>query len=127
MHKREINSQDAPQPAGGYAQAIEATNNSRTLYISGQIPVAKDGTTPADFDSQCRLAWQNVEAQLHAAGMNLDNLVKVTIFLADHSHRMDNRRIRAEVLGERKIAMTVVIAGIFDPAWLLEIEAIAAA
>lgn len=127
MHKREINSTDAPAPAGGYAQAIEVTNNARTLFISGQIPMAKDGTVPADFDSQCRLAWQNIEAQLHAAGMNLDNLVKATIFLSDRAYALDNRRIRAEVLGDCKIAMTVIITGIFDEAWLLEIEAVATA
>lgn len=127
MHKREINSTDAPAVVTGYAQAIEVTNHSRTLFISGQIPVAKDGTVPADFESQCRLAWSNVEAQLHAAGMNLDNLVKVTIFLSDRAYSLDNRRIRNEVIGERKIALTVIITGIFDESWLLEIEAVAAA
>ena len=127
MQRREINAQDAPLPAGGYAQAIEVTNNSRTLYISGQIPVAKDGSVPDDFDSQCWLAWRNVEAQLHAAGMTLDNLVKVTVFLSSRAYALDNRRIRAEVLGGRKIAMSVIIAGIFDEAWLLEIEGVATA
>lgn len=127
MHRREINSPDAPLPAGGYAQAIEVTNNARTLYISGQIPVAKDGTIPDDFDGQCWLVWRNIEAQLHAAGMGLDNLVKVTVFLSDRAYALDNRRIRGEVLGDRKVAMTVVIAGIFDAAWLLEIEAVATA
>ena len=127
MHKREINSNDAPTVTTGYAQAIEVTNHSRTLFISGQIPVAKDGTVPADFENQCRLAWRNVEAQLHAAGMNLDNLVKVTIYLSDRAYSLDNRRIRNEVIGDRKIALTVIITGIFDESWLLEIEAIAAA
>ncbi len=82
---------------------------------------------PFDFEAQCWLAWRNLETQLHAAGMNLDNLVKVTVFLSDRAHALDNRRIRAQVLGERKIAMTVIIAGIFDEAWLLEIEGIATA
>ncbi len=127
MHKREINSPDAPLPAGGYAQAIEVTNNARTLYISGQIPVAKDGAIPDDFEGQCWLAWRNLEAQLHSAGMTFDNLVKVTVFLSDRAYALDNRRVRAKVLGERKIAMTVVIAGIFDESWLLEIEGIATA
>ena len=59
--------------------------------------------------------------------MGLDNLVKVTIFLADRAYGLENREIRREVFGDRQIALTVIITGIFDAAWLLEIEAVAAA
>ncbi|MEP7456859.1 RidA family protein [Phyllobacterium sp. SB3] len=127
MEKRKINAADTPAPAGGYSQAVEVRSAERTLYISGQIPVAVDGTLPATFTEQARLAWYNVEAQLRAADMSLDNLVKVTIFLSDRSFAMENRAVRAEILKDRAPAMTVVITGIFDSAWLLEIEAIAAA
>lgn len=127
MQRREINSLEAPSSAGGYAQAIELTNNSRILYISGQIPEARDGAAPQDFVSQCRLVWRNVEAQLHASGMGLDNLVKVTTFLSDRKYALENREIRNEILAGRQIALTVVIADIFDESWLLEIEAVAAA
>lgn len=80
---------------------------------------------PADFRAQCRLAWRNVEAQLRAAGMGLDNLVKITTFLADRKDGLANREVRQEVLGERTPALTVIVAGIFDEAWLVEIEAVA--
>lgn len=127
MTRRTINAPDAPQPMGGYAQGIEITGATRVLYVSGQIPVAPDATVPESFGEQARLVWRNVEAQLRAADMTLDDLVKVTVFLSDRRFAMDNRAARQEVLGDRKIAMTVVIAGIFDEAWLLEIEAIACA
>jgi 2-iminobutanoate/2-iminopropanoate deaminase len=110
-----------------YAQAHEVTNASRLLFISGQIPVDKDDHVPPDFKSQCRLVWANVESQLEAAGMTFDNLVKVTTFLSDRRYRKENSEVRMEVLGERSPALTVIIAGIFDEAWLLEIEVIAAA
>ena len=127
MKTRSINAADAPQPAGGYAQAFETTGAGRVLYISGQIPQTADGKVPEGFPAQCRLAWANLEAQLRAAGMSLDNLVKVTTFLSDRRFGLENRSIRQEVLGERRPALTVVITGIFDAAWLLEIEAVAAA
>ncbi len=127
MNIRAVNAADAPAAKGGYAQAIEVTGASRLLFISGQVPTAKDSTAPSMFREQCRLAWANVEAQLRAAGMTLDNLVKVTTFLADRRDAMENRAVRAEVLGGRSPAMTVIIAGIFDEAWLIEIEAVAAA
>ena len=122
MEHRPIN------PTGmSYAQAHEVTNASRLLFISGQVPADNDDHVPADFKSQCRLAWANVEAQLKAAGMTLDNLVKVTTFLSNRRYRQENYEVRMEVLEERSPALTVIITGIYDEAWLLEIEAIAAA
>ena len=110
-----------------YAQAVEVQGFNRLLLVSGQIPVAADGLVPVDFESQCRLAWANVEAQLRTADMTLDNLIKVTIFLSDRRHNTENRRIRQEIIGSRQIALTVIITEIFDENWLLEIEAVAAA
>ncbi|MDP3897240.1 MAG: RidA family protein [Mesorhizobium sp.] len=127
MNLRPINAPDAPQPVGGYAQAMEVTGATRTLYVSGQIPAAIDGGVPDDFESQARLCWANVVAQLRAAGMSLDNLVKVTIFLSDRKYIADYRKVRMEVLDGRTIGLTTIITGIFDEKWLLEIEAIAVA
>ena len=66
-------------------------------------------------------------AQLRAADMTLDNLAKVTTYLADRRYGLENRAVRQEILGERRPASTVVITGIFNEACLLEIEAIAVA
>jgi enamine deaminase RidA (YjgF/YER057c/UK114 family) len=118
---------DAPAPPSRYAQAFEVTGATRLLYVSGQVPVSAAGDVPPDFAPQCRLCWRNIEAQLRAADMTLRNIVKVTIFLSDRRYAMENRQIRQEVLGEHGPALTVIITGIFDEAWLLEIEAVAAA
>jgi 2-iminobutanoate/2-iminopropanoate deaminase len=127
MQTRTIAAPDAPFAAGGYAQAVETTGAARVLYVSGQIPEDRDGQLPSSFADQCRQAWANVEAQLRAADMSLDNLVKVTTFLSDRRYALENRAVRQEVLGHRTPALTVIIAGIFDDRWLVEIEAIAAA
>ncbi len=122
-----INSNDAPAAAGGYAQAIEVQGAQKLLFISGQIPANSNGEVPKDFASQARLAWANVLAQLDAAGMLRANLVKVTTFLSSRENALPNREVRQEILGTHRPALTVVIAGIFDESWLIEIEAIAAA
>ncbi|MEZ0472294.1 RidA family protein [Luteimonas salinilitoris] len=115
-------------PTGlAYAQACEVSDFSRLLFVSGQVPADGEGRVPADYRSQYRLAWANVQAQLEAAGMSFDNLVKVTIFLSDRALIPQSKGLRQEVLGDRSPALTIVIAGIFDEAWLLEIEAVAAA
>ncbi|OCJ11699.1 enamine deaminase RidA [Rhizobium sp. AC27/96] len=126
MKRDAINAKNAPQPRGGYAQAVKLENFEKLLFVSGQIPMTSDDKLPEGFQAQARQAWLNVDAQLKAAGMSKADIVKVTVFLADRQHTMENREIRAEYLGTLTPAMTVVIAGIFDTAWLLEVEVIAA-
>lgn len=109
-----------------YAQAWLMEGASRLLFVSGQTPTDGDGRAPADFEAQARLTWANVRVQLRKGGMDFDNLAKITIYLSDRQYRAENTRIRAEVLGrDTSPAITVIIADIFDEAWLLEIEAIA--
>jgi enamine deaminase RidA (YjgF/YER057c/UK114 family) len=123
LERRSINSTDS-----SYAQAHEVSNPSRILFISGQVPVADDESIPKDFKSQCTLTWKNIEVQLKAAGMTLANLAKITVFLSDRKYRRENFEVRSEILGKSITpAMTIVITGIYDEAWLLEIEAIAVA
>ena len=100
---------------------------SRWLYISGQIPVNAAGAVPAEFGAQCTLVWQHVTATLAAARMDVTNLVKVTTFLSSRDHTGQNAAIRSEFLTGHRPALTVVIAEIYDPSWLLEVEATAAA
>jgi len=126
LRHRALDAPDGPAPVGGYAQAVETAAPTRWLHVSGQIPVAPDGRVPEGFEAQCRRAWANVEAQLRAGGMSLDDLVKVTTYLADRRDGEANGRIRREVLGVRRPALTVIVAGIYDAGWLLEIEAVAA-
>jgi enamine deaminase RidA (YjgF/YER057c/UK114 family) len=55
------------------------------------------------------------------------DVTKVTTFLSYRRYRQENYEVRMEVLGEHSPALTVIITGIYDESWLLEIEAIAAA
>ena len=110
-----------------YAQAQLVSAPSRWLFVSGQVPADAEGKVPKKFADQCRLAWRNVQTQLEAGGMTLADLVKVTIFLSDRQYRAANAAVRKEVLGAHSPALTIIITGIYDEEWLLEIEAIAAA
>ncbi len=113
-----------PEPVGGYSHGL-VVDSPKLFFISGQTPECTDGL-PEGFDAQCEQVWVNVTAVLDSAGLVPRDLVKVTTFLADRAFAEANGRIRRRVLGNHRPALTVVIAGLFDPAWLLEIEAIAA-
>jgi 2-iminobutanoate/2-iminopropanoate deaminase len=120
------NAPAAPAAAGGYSQAMEVEGARRLLFVSGQIPQTAAGDVPIGFEAQAALVWSNVRAQLEAAGMSMRNLVKVTTFLASREFAVANRAARQVALGDNAPALTVIITGIFDEQWLLEIEAIAA-
>lgn len=122
-----ISATSAPQPSGGYAQAVDVVGAQRLVFVSGQIPETVQGDVPTEFADQARLVWRNVTAQLEAAGLSVANLVKVTTFLPSRNFSAPNREVREAMLGTHRPALTVVIAEIFDERWLLEIEAVAAA
>ncbi|WP_298431397.1 RidA family protein [Ottowia sp.] len=122
-----FNAAEAPAPEGGYAQAVQIDSVRQLLFVSGQIPVTADGQVPERFEDQAALVWQHVLAQLRAAGLGAEHLVKVTTFLASREHADANGAARRQALGAHQPALTVIITGIWDPRWLLEIEAVAAA
>jgi len=125
---RRINAEDAIEAlGGGYSQAFEVTDARRILFVSGQVPLDRNRQVPDGFPAQARQVWANIGAQLRAAGMTLDNVVKVTTFLADRQYGMPNREVRRQVLGDRCPAWTTVVVDIFDSEWLIEVEVIAAA
>jgi 2-iminobutanoate/2-iminopropanoate deaminase len=127
MQTRHINADDAAKPAGAYSQAVEVTGGTRTLFVSGQVGVDLEGNIPADAVAQNRLVWANLVAQLRAAGMGLDNIVKITTILPDLADLPAVRSARVEVMGERRTASTLIVAGLANPAWKVEVEAIAVA
>lgn len=126
MLQTPFNAASAPQPAGGYAQATLVQNPTEWLMVSGQIPETAEGVIPDTFEDQAALAWSNVVAQLAAADMDLTHLVKVTTFLSSRAFNLANRQAREIALQNHTPALTVIITGIFDERWLLEIEAVAA-
>ncbi|MEW2381508.1 RidA family protein [Micromonospora sp. NPDC047707] len=122
---QQLNPAILPEATGNYTHGTVVTGARRMLFVSGQVPWAEEGNIPEDFESQCRLTWRNVLAVLAEAGMVVRNLAKVTIYLSDRKYREANGRIRAEILGEHKPALTIIITDIYSEDWLLEIEAVA--
>lgn len=127
MQRRDLNAPDTHPPVAAYAHAIEVSGAARMLYISGQVGQRMDGTIPDDIVEQSRLAWQNLEAQLRAADMTLDNLVKITTVLPNRGDLPAAWEARREALGDRRPASTLIVGGLANPAWKIEIEGIAVA
>lgn len=117
---------DVPAPEGGYTHGLEISHPSRWLVVSGQIPVPVNGPVPESAEEQCRVIWSHICSVLTDATMSTTDIVKVTTYLSSRDVAAANSQVRREVLGDHRPALTVVVAEIFDPAWLLEIEVVAA-
>ncbi len=115
-------------PFSRYSAAVEAPAGARTVHISGQVGVAPDGTLAEGAEAQMERAWQNILAILEAAGMDANHLVKVTAYLTRPQDIGLYRQVRDRMLeGAEPASTLLVISGLADPAWVVEIEAIAAA
>ena len=126
MHIKRNPSTIAP-PGGRYTHAVEVPPDARWLHISGQIGTAPDGTVPSDFRAQVENCWKNIMAILADAGMGLDHLVKVGVFLTKHENVAAYREARDRIIGDARPASTlVVVSSLVRPEWLCEIEAVAA-
>lgn len=112
-------------PAGGhYSQGVRY---GELIYVSGQLPVAPDGThhADADFDQQARLAIRNMIAVVEAAGGTAATLLKVTVYLVGVVNWPRFNAIYAEILGDARPARSVVPVPELHHGYLVEIDAVA--
>ncbi len=115
-------------PYANYAHAVEVAAGSRLLFISGLNGFSADGQSmPSDFEGQAELIWNHLETVLQDADMSIENLVSLRFYLAHPAHDPANVAVLKRRLGSHHAARTVVCAGMLEPGWLVEIEAIAAA
>lgn len=77
-----ISTELAPSAIGTYSQAVKVNN---TVYLSGQIPLvpATMEIISEDFTEQTQQVFKNLVAVCEAAGGNINDMVKVNIFLQD--------------------------------------------
>ena len=82
MNKEAIHSDSAPAAIGTYSQAIQSGN---LVFLSGQIPLlpATMEVVDGNFEARARQVFENLKSVAEAAGGNLNNAVKITVFLTD--------------------------------------------
>jgi len=125
MNKRHNPSTMAP--GTGYSHGVEAGEHARLLYVAGQLGVAKDGKMGAGIREQAEQAWKNIQAVLAAAGMGMENIVKVNHYLTRKEDIAAYREVRSKFLGDNTPASTLlVISALARDDAVVEVEAVAA-
>ena len=121
----EVQTPNAPQPAGHYAQAVV---HDGLVYVSGQLsidPQTGERCT-GTIEEQAELALRNVSAILTAAGSDLGHVLKTTVYVSDISLWGRVNAVYAAVFGDHRPARAVVPTRELHYGLLVEIEAIAA-
>lgn len=119
-----IQTDDAPQAIGPYSQAIKANG---MLFVSGQIPLDKDGNLVSedDVEVQTNQVMQNLNAVLKAGGSSLDKIVKTTIFLNNMEDFARVNETYATYFSKHKPARATVEVSRLPKDVLVEIDCIA--
>ena len=121
---KEIKTENAPAAIGPYCQAMEVNG---FLFASGQIPAdPKTGEIKGDITAQAEQSCKNVEAILKANGMDFNNVIKTTCFLANIADFAKFNEVYAKYfVGNPKPARSCVAVKDIPKGALCEIEILA--
>jgi len=123
---RYVSTTEAPKPFSRYSQAVEVTGG-RLVFVSGQVGVAADGTLPDTEVGEHEQAWANVLAILKSQGLGARDIVDVTAYVTRQGGVPVYRQVRDRMLDGAEPASTLlVISGLADPSWHVEIQVVAA-
>jgi reactive intermediate/imine deaminase len=124
-----INPEGMPA-AFGYTHVVEV-RNARTIYVSGQVALNKEGQVvgAGDLAAQTKQVFENISTALEAAGAGFHNVVKLTFFMTDITQMQVVRDIRDQYVNTENppASSAVEIRRLIREDLLIEIEAIAVA
>ena len=119
-----IQTTKAPAAIGPYSQAVEANG---FVFASGQLGInpATGEFVEGDVQAQTRQALTNARAIMNEAGLDLNNVIKTTVFLSDMANFAAMNEIYAEFFREPYPARSAVAVKTLPKNALVEVECIA--
>jgi 2-iminobutanoate/2-iminopropanoate deaminase len=124
MMLRPLSTEKAPAAVGPYSQGMKAEN---IIFTSGQLaidPITGEICT-GDIQKETRMCLESVKAILETAHANLNNIVKITIFVTDMGNFSLINEVYAEYFTDHKPARSLVEVSKLPKGGDIEIEAIA--
>jgi 2-iminobutanoate/2-iminopropanoate deaminase len=114
-------------PFAPYSHGVEIAAGSRLVFCSGQLGIGADAEIPDDCGGQAQLCFDNIDAVLREAGMDLRNIVRINAFVSGREHLRPYMEVRNRLFAEPYPASTlVIVSGFARPEFVVEIEAVAA-
>jgi 2-iminobutanoate/2-iminopropanoate deaminase len=114
-------------PLGLYSHTVSVPEGSELIFLSGQLGVRPDGSAPTTIEEQADQVFANIVALLKAHGLEATSIIKLTTFMVAGHDGDAVRAARLRHLGFHRPASTAVfVSQLVDPAWFVEVEAVAA-
>lgn len=122
MASRQRSSSGSPyEETIGFSRAVRVDNQVR---VSGTAPIWTDGSCPDDVAEQARRCFELIAAALAQLGASLADVVQTRMFITSPADADAVGKVHGELFAETRPAATmVVVAGLLDPRWRVEIEA----
>src|SRR5688572_31489016 len=115
-------------PLGAYSHSVEVPPGAKLIFVSGQVPVRADGHCGDTLAEQADQVYANIVAVLAAKGVPPSHIVKLTTYIVGDDDAEIVREARRKHLGDHRPASTAVyVRRLVDPAWKVEIDAVALA
>ena len=109
------------EPVSHYCHVVRAGDH---VWVSGTVGVDKESRVPDATEDQFRLALENLDEALRAAGGGPEHIVKVTVYLTDVRDRSKINPLRESYFGEHRPASTLVeVSALASPVLKVEIDA----
>jgi enamine deaminase RidA (YjgF/YER057c/UK114 family) len=109
------------EPTFGFSRAVRVGNR---VLVSGSGPVFPDGQCPAEAGAQARRCFEIIESALREAGASRADVVRTRMYVTAVEHADAVGAVHGELFDEiRPAATMVVVAGLLDPRWVVEVEA----
>jgi len=120
--RKRISSGSPYEPTVGFSRAIVV---GREVFVSGTAPIMADGgDPPGDAYGQARRCLEIIGEALQEAGASFEDVVRTRMYLTAAEAFDGAARAHGEVFsGIRPASTAVIVAGLVDPRWLVEIEA----
>lgn len=124
MPRKTVVSQDAPKAIGPYSQAVWS---GERLFCSGQTPIdpAAGSLVAGGISEQTRQVFANLSAVLQAAGLSLDDVIKVNVYLTSMSNFAGMNAVYQSVFAAPYPARTTVAVAELPLNAMVEIELVA--
>jgi enamine deaminase RidA (YjgF/YER057c/UK114 family) len=121
MTRQRISSRSPFEPRIGFSRAVRVGNR---VLVSGTAPIWPDGSCDADPQVQARRCLEIILAALREAGAGPEHVVRTRMYLLSAGDADAIGKAHGEVFAAARPAATmVVVAGLLDPRWKVEIEA----
>lgn len=122
-----INPENVTPPLGLYSHIVKVPEGSELFYLSGQLGVKSDGSTPKTIGEQAEQVFLNIVTILESQGLSATDIVKLTTYMVIGHDGGKVREARIKYLGDHRPASTAVyVSQLVDPEWYVEVEAVAA-